>query len=53
MIARKTDPRLKTKIILGASDLILRTKLKDETDWETEPDLEVFGEISTIDLSRK
>ena len=50
-MARKSDVRLKTMIRLGEDDLILKTKLKDETEWEQEPDLEVFGEISQIDLS--
>ena len=50
-IARKSDPRLKTKIILGDSDLVLKTKLKDTTEWEIEPDLESFGEITNIDTT--
>ena len=40
-------------ILLGEEDLILKTKLKNETDWERERDLHCFGEISDIDLSIK
>ena len=38
-------------ILLGEEDLILKTKLKNETDWERERDLHCFGEISDIDLN--
>ena len=48
-IARQQDKRLKTRITLGDKDLELQTKLKDVTDWETEPDLNAFGKISEID----
>ena len=48
-MARKSDPRLKTKNILGDKDLVLKTKLKDTTDWEVEADLESFGEITNIE----
>ena len=50
-MARKSDLRLKTKIILGEKDLVLKTKLKDTTDWEVEADLDSFGEISDIDTT--
>ena len=49
--ARRADSRLKTKTSLGKSDLTLKTKLKHQTDWELEHDLNVFGEIAEIDLS--
>jgi len=52
-IARKSDSRLKTKITLGRRDLILKTKLNDQTDWELEENLEVFGEISKVDITIK
>lgn len=48
--ARQSDKRLKTKILLGKRDLILKTKIKDLTDWVVQDDLNVFGEISGIDL---
>ena len=48
-VARKSDPRLENKIILGEKDLVLKTKLKDTTVWEAEVDLDSFGEISNID----
>ena len=51
--ARKGDERLKTMIKLGTNDLILKTKLKNNTDWEIEENLEVFGKLSNIDLSIK
>ena len=52
-IARQSDKRLKTRINLGEKDLELKTKLKDVTEWETEPDLTAFGEIGEIDISIK
>jgi len=48
---RKADPRLKTMIILGRSDLILKTKLKNITDWKREDNLEAFGKISNINMT--
>ena len=33
--------------------MILRTKIKDETSWEREYDLEVFGKISDPDMEKK
>ena len=41
-IAQKSDSRLKTVIRRWDEDLIFKTKLKDETEWEREYDLEVF-----------
>ena len=52
-LARKQYSNLKTKIQLGEKDLILRTKIKDETSWEREHDLEVFGKISNPDMEKK
>ena len=52
-LARQSDKRLKTKINLGTNDLELKTKLKDVTDWEYEPDLNAFGDIAEIDMSVK
>ena len=52
-IARKEDTRLKTQINLGEEDLILKTKLKDETEWVVVDNLEEFGEISPLDMSIK
>ena len=49
--ARHSDKRIKTKIILGKRDLVLKTKIKDTTDWIVQEDLNVFGEISDIDLN--
>merc|ERR1712243_403332 len=49
--ARHSDKRLKTKIILGKRDLVLKTKIKDTTDWIVQDDLNVFGELSDIDLN--
>ena len=40
-------------IKLGEDDLVLKSKLKNETDWERELDLSIFGEISEIDMSIK
>ena len=48
--ARKEDERLKTMIRLGDSDLIMKTKLKNETEWEKEDNLHVFGHISDIEF---
>merc|ERR1711895_298137 len=48
---RHSDKRLKTKILLGKRDLVLKTKIKDTTDWIVQEDLNVFGEISDIDLN--
>ena len=49
--ARHSDKRLKTKILLGKRDLVLKTKIKDTTDWIVQDDLNVFGELSDIDLN--
>ena len=49
--ARHSDKRLKTKIILGKRDLVLKTKIKDTTDWVVQDDLNVFGELSDIDFN--
>ena len=49
--ARHADKRLKTKIILGRRDLVLKTKIKDTTDWVVQDDLNVFGELSDIDFN--
>ena len=49
--ARHADKRLKTKIILGKRDLVLKTKIKDTTDWVVQDDLNVFGELSDIDFN--
>ena len=40
-------------IKLGTNYLILKTKLKNNTEWEVEENLEVFGKLSNIDLSIK
>ena len=50
LLARKEDIRLKTMITLGNEDLVLKTRLKNETDWEREKDLWCFGEIVDMDL---
>ena len=52
-IARKEDARLKTSILLGDDDLILKMKLKNETEWEREKDLNCFGEIAEMDMTIK
>ena len=52
-IARKEDQRLKTHISLGEEDLILKTKLKEETEWIVVDNLEEFGKIRPIDMSIK
>ena len=49
--ARHSDKRLKTKILLGKRDLVLKTKIKDSTDWIVQDDLNVFGELSDIDMN--
>ena len=49
--AHHADKRLKTKIILGKRDLVLKTKIKDTTDWVVQEDLNVFGEVSDIDFN--
>ena len=49
--ARHSDKRIKTKITLGKRDLVLKTKIKDTTDWIVQEDLNVFGEISDVDLN--
>ena len=49
--ARHADKRLKTKIILGKRDLVLKTKIKDTTDWVVQEDLNVFGEVADIDFN--
>ena len=50
-IARHSDKRLKTKITLGKRDLVLKTKIKDRTDWIVQDDLNVFGVLSDIDMN--
>ena len=50
-IARHADKRLKTKITLGKRDLVLKTKIKDRTDWIVQDDLNVFGVLSDIDMN--
>ena len=47
--ARHADKTLKTKISLGRRDLVLKTKIKDKTDWVTQEDLHVFGVLSDWD----
>ena len=49
--ARHSDKRLKTKITLGKRDLVLKTKIKDTTDWIVQDDINVFGELSDIDMN--
>ena len=49
--ARHSDKRLKTKILLGKKDLVLKTKIKDTTDWIVQDDINVFGELSDIDMN--
>ena len=36
---------------MGKRDLVLKTKIKDQTDWVVQDDLNVFGDISDIDMS--
>ena len=48
---RFSDKRLKTKILLGKKDLVLKTKIKDTTDWIVQDDINVFGELSDIDMN--
>ena len=50
-IARNSDKRLKTKITLGKRDLVLKTKIKDRTDWIVQDDITVFGELSEVDMN--
>ena len=50
-IARNSDKRLKTKITLGRRDLVLKTKIKDKTDWVVQDDLNVFGVLSDVDMN--
>ena len=47
------NPELKTKVLLGSDDLILRTKLKSECYWKTNFNLEEFGPLRGIDMNRK
>ena len=47
--ARHADKTLKTKISLGRRDLVLKTKIKDKTDWVTQDDLHVFVVLSDWD----
>ena len=47
--ARHADKSLKTKISLGKRDLVLKTKIKDRTDWVTQEDLHIFGILSEWD----
>ena len=47
------NPELKTKVLLGADDLILRTKMKSEYYWQTVYNLEVYGPLRDFDLNRK
>ena len=49
--ARHSDKRLKTKITLGKRDLVLKTKIKDKTDWVVQDDLNVFGVLSEVDMN--
>ena len=49
--ARHSDKRLKTKITLGKRDLVLKTKIKDKTDWIVQDDINVFGVLSDIDMN--
>ena len=42
---------MKTKILLGKKDLVLKTKIKDSTDWIVQDDINVFGELSDIDMN--
>merc|ERR1712115_95020 len=49
--ARHSDKRLKTKIILGKRDFVLKTKIKDTTYWVVQDDLNVFGKLSDIDFN--
>ena len=49
--ARHSDKRLKTKITLGKRDLVLKTKIKDTTDWIVQDDINVFGVLSDIDMN--
>ena len=49
--ARHADKSLKTKITLGKRDLVLKTKIKDKTDWVVQDDLHVFGVLSEVDMN--
>ena len=49
--ARHADKSLKTKITLGKRDLVLKTKIKDKTDWIVQDDLHVFGVLSEVDMN--
>ena len=50
--ARKSNTDLKTQIRLGDDDLILLVKMKGETEWEVEQNLEEMGKISPPDWHR-
>ena len=52
-VQRDMNPELKTKVLLGSDDLILRTKLKSEYYWKTNFNLEEYGPLRCIDMNRK
>jgi len=51
-LQRDTNKDLKTKVLLGINDLVLRVKLKTETYWTTIFNLEEFGPIRELEMYR-
>merc|ERR1711895_372791 len=51
-LQRDTNKELKTKVLLGINDLVLRVKLKTETYWTTIFNLEEFGPIRDLEMYR-
>ena len=47
------NSELKTKVLLGSDDLILRTKLKSEYYWKTNYNLEEYGPLRDLEMNRK
>ena len=45
------NKELKTKVLLGKDDLILRTRMKSDQYWTTRYNLEEFGPIREMELN--
>ena len=43
---------MKTQIRLVEDDLILLVKIKDQTDWEKESDMDTFGDLLGVKMHR-
>merc|ERR1712240_760904 len=52
-VQRDINSELKTKVILGTDDLVLRTKQKSEYYWNTVHNLEQYGPIRDFDTTKK